>query len=48
VRPTRFPHGEQHIWLTTVAAPLGHTKAVDDRKLPTVAEYDYVRFYEKR
>jgi beta-glucanase (GH16 family) len=47
VDATQFPHGEQHIWLTTIASPLGKTKAVDDTKLPATAEYDYVRFYEK-
>ncbi|MCX7010552.1 MAG: glycoside hydrolase family 16 protein [Kiritimatiellaeota bacterium] len=48
VDATQFPHGEQHIWLTTIASPLGKTKAVDDSKLPATAEYDYVRFYEKK
>jgi beta-glucanase (GH16 family) len=44
----KFPHAEQSIWLTTIASPLGKTKTVDDTKLPAVAEYDYVRFYEKK
>jgi beta-glucanase (GH16 family) len=44
---TKFPHGDQNIWLTTIASSLGGTKAVDDTKLPAAAEYDYVRFYEK-
>jgi beta-glucanase (GH16 family) len=43
----KFPHAVQSIWLTMIASPLGKTKAVDDTKLPAVAEYDYVRFYEK-
>jgi beta-glucanase (GH16 family) len=47
VDATKFPHGESHIWLTTIASHLGKTKAVDDSKLPAAAEYDYVRFYEK-
>ena len=42
-----FPHGEQNIWLTSIASWLGKTKAVDDARLPTTAEFDYVRFYEK-
>jgi beta-glucanase (GH16 family) len=42
-----FAHGDQHIWLTTIASHLGKTKAVDDTKLPAAAEYDYVRFYQK-
>jgi len=44
---SRFKHGEQNIWLTTIASNLGGTKSVDDTKLPAVAEYDYVRFYQK-
>lgn len=44
----KFPHAVQNIWLTTIASPLGKTRAVDDTKLPAVAEYDYVRFYEKK
>lgn len=42
-----FEHGPQNIWLTSIASPLGHTKAVDDTLLPSNAEFDYVRFYEK-
>lgn len=42
-----FKHGPQNIWLTSIASPLGHTKAVDDTLLPSTAEFDYVRFYEK-
>jgi len=45
---TGFAHGDQNIWLTTIASNLGGTKAVDDTKLPAVAEYDYVRFYAKK
>ena len=41
-----FEHGDQNIWLTTIASSLGGTKAVDDSKLPAVAEFDWVRFYE--
>ena len=48
VTVTNFSHGDQNIWLTTIASNLGHTKAVDDTKLPAAAEYDYVRFYEKK
>jgi beta-glucanase (GH16 family) len=47
VDATKFPHGEQQIWLTTIASQLGKTKAVDDSKLPAAAVYDYVRFYGK-
>lgn len=48
VNVSALKHGQQHIWLTTIASNLGGTKAVDDAKLPAVAEYDYVRFYEKK
>jgi hypothetical protein len=47
VDATKFPHGDLHIWLTTIASHLGSTKKVDDSQLPAAAEYDYVRFYEK-
>ncbi len=48
VAVTNFAHSDQHIWLTTIASQLGGTKAVDDTQLPAAAEYDYVRFYEKK
>lgn len=48
VDATPFKHGEQNIWLTSIASNLGRTKAVDDSKLPAAAEFDYVRFYEKQ
>jgi len=44
---SQFEHSDQNIWLTTIAASLGGTKAVDDSKLPAAAVYDYVRFYAK-
>lgn len=44
---TEFPHGEQNIWLTSIASWLGGTKMVDESLLPATAEFDYVRFYEK-
>lgn len=43
---TQFPHGEQNIWLTTIASQLGGTKAVDDSLLPSAAVYDWVRYYK--
>lgn len=42
-----FEHGDQHIWLTSIATSLGGTKAVDDTQLPAVAEFEYVRFFTK-
>ena len=47
VNVTGFKHSDQNIWLTTIASNLGGTKAVDDRKLPAAAEFDYVRYYGK-
>jgi len=47
VPATEFPHGEQNIWLTSIASWLGKTKAVNDTRLPATAEFDYVRFYQK-
>ena len=43
-----FPHGDQNIWLTSIASHLGGTKAVDDDKLPATAEFDYVRFFKSK
>ncbi len=42
-----FEHGDQHIWLTSIASHLGRTKAVDDTQLPEQAEFDYVRFFSQ-
>lgn len=44
---TQFAHGEQHIWLTSIAAPLGGTKQVDESRLPAEAVFDYVRYFQK-
>lgn len=43
---TVFQHGDQHIWLTSIASHLGGTKFVDDSRLPGAAEFDYVRFFK--
>jgi len=43
-----FDHGDQHIWLTSIASNLGGTKAVDDTALPAIAEFDYVRFFSAK
>lgn len=42
-----FPHGDQNIWLTSIASHLGGTKSVDDSALPAMAEFDYVRFFAR-
>jgi beta-glucanase (GH16 family) len=38
---------DQNIWLTTIAAPLGHTDAVDETRLPSEFVVDWVRFYRR-
>ena len=45
VDATQFAHDDMNIWLTSIAAPLGGTKSVDDTQLPAVAQFDYVRYY---
>ena len=42
----QMEHNDHRIWLTSLAAELGGTRAVDDAQLPAAAEYDYVRFFE--
>ncbi len=44
---SQLPHGELHVWLTSIASSLGRTDRVDDAQLPGVVEFDYVRFYTK-
>jgi beta-glucanase (GH16 family) len=47
---TKFPHGDQSIWLTCVAALWGDPvkpKTVDNSKLPALAEFDWVRYYKE-
>jgi beta-glucanase (GH16 family) len=44
-----YQTGEQRIWLSSIAANLGKkTGDPVDAELPAYAEYDYVRFYEKK
>ena len=43
----QFAHGGQHVWLTSIAAPLGGTKQVDETNLPAEAVFDYVRYFQK-
>ncbi len=42
---TKLRHGDGNVWLTTIAAGLGGTKAVDDQRLPAFAEFEYVRVF---
>jgi beta-glucanase (GH16 family) len=43
-----FELGDQNIWLTSIADPRGGPTQIDDSLLPAVAEFDYVRFFEKK
>ena len=45
---TVLQHGDQQVWLTMIASPLGGTKAVDDAKLPAEAVFDYVRVFTRK
>lgn len=47
VDASAFEHSDHHIWLTSIAYGKNN-KVVNEGKLPAAAEYDYVRFYEKR
>jgi beta-glucanase (GH16 family) len=47
---TKFPHGEQNVWLTCVGALWGDPvkpKQIDDTALPAYSEFDWVRVYTK-
>ncbi|HTJ78445.1 MAG TPA: glycoside hydrolase family 16 protein [Rariglobus sp.] len=46
--PVEFTPGDQNIWLTSIASSMGNTKEVDDSRLPAAAEFDYVRFFERK
>jgi beta-glucanase (GH16 family) len=43
---TQFKQGPQKIWLTCISIGLGGTKYVDNSKLPSGAEFDYVRYFQ--
>ncbi len=40
-------HGDENIWLTSIAASDGNTKMVNEATLPAVASFDYVRFFKE-
>ena len=44
---TTFKQGPQNIWLTCIACHYGSTWGVDEKRLPAVAQYDYVRYFTK-
>jgi beta-glucanase (GH16 family) len=43
---TKFPHNDQNIWLTSIAAPLDGKQGIDEAALPAYADFDWVRFYQ--
>ncbi len=45
VNVSALPHGDLHVWLTSIASFLGKTDAVDESKLPGRVLFDYVRYY---
>jgi len=48
---TKFPHGPQQVWLTSVAVLWGNPKKpakMDDSDLPQYSDFDWVRVYEKK
>ena len=47
VDATQFEHGDQNIWLSSIASHLGGTEAVDESRLPAEVECDYIRFFQK-
>ena len=50
VDATKFPHGEQNVWLTSVGALWGNPKKaerMDDAALPATADFDWIRVYTK-
>jgi beta-glucanase (GH16 family) len=44
---SQLPHGNLHIWLTSIASYLGKTDKVDETRLPGKVLFDYVRYYAK-
>jgi beta-glucanase (GH16 family) len=47
VNATALEHGEQNLWLTSIASHMGGTRQVDDNALPQEALCDYVRVFIK-
>jgi acyl-CoA thioesterase I len=48
---TGFKHDSMSIWLTTVGwakLPWSNKEKIDDSKLPAFADFEYVRFFEKK
>lgn len=40
------PHSALNIWLTTIASWLSDTENVDETYLPSIAQFEYVKYYE--
>jgi beta-glucanase (GH16 family) len=43
---TQFKQGPQKIWLTCISIGMGGTTHVDDSRLPSEADFDYVRYFK--
>jgi beta-glucanase (GH16 family) len=47
VSASAIQHGEQNLWLTSIASHMGGTRQVDESALPQAVLCDYVRVYRK-
>jgi beta-glucanase (GH16 family) len=47
VNASTIQHGEQNLWVTSIASHMGGTRQVDDHALPQEALCDYVRVFLK-
>jgi beta-glucanase (GH16 family) len=47
VNASAIQHGEQNLWVTSIASHMGGTRQVDESALPQAALCDYVRVYRK-
>lgn len=47
VDASHMAHGEQNLWITSIASHMGNTPKVDDAALPQEAQCDYVRVFVK-
>lgn len=47
VSASAIQHGEQNLWVTSIASHMGGTRQVDDSALPQAVLCDYVRVYRK-
>lgn len=47
VDATKFLHGDQNVWVSSIASHMGNTPKVDDTSLPQEALFDYVRVFTR-